>query len=189
MLPKPQKIHYQVIIGFFVVALAFGYVTGIESRVTDKNIINDIFSPYSFLKNLSSLSLFFFIFFNNAFKALLTIFLGIFFGIYPLYFIFVNGELIGLVYALSAGNIGAAGALAGLLPHGIFELTAILIAGGYGFWLGTRTFRSIVYHESLRPAIGAAFRAYYRTILPLLLVAAVIEAYLTPILIQTFRQK
>lgn len=182
---KPRKIHYQIVIVCFVIALAFGYVTGIESRITDQ-AIKDLFSPYSLLKNLSSFNLFLLIFFNNAIKALLTIYLGLFFGIYPLYFIFINGELIGLVYALSMANIGVAAALAGLLPHGVFELTAILISAGYGFWLGTKTFNSVVYHKPLRPVLGAAFRTYYSLILPLLLIAALIEAFLTPILIVHF---
>lgn len=184
---KPGRIHYQIIVGIFIFALVFGYIAGKES--SDQQILQDVFSPYSFLKDIPTFFLFVFIFINNAFKALLTILLGIIFGIYPIYFIFINAELIGLVAALTIKRIGLSATLAGILPHGILELTAIFIAASYGLWLGTRAYRSARYHEPLGPAISSAFRVYYKLILPMLFVAALIEAYITPVLINIFLQK
>lgn len=186
---KPKKIHYQIVIAVFVLALVLGYVTGKESASSNQQFLKDAFEPYSFLKNIPTFMLFIFIFLNNAFKALLTILLGVIFGIYPIYFIFINAELIGLVAALTIGRIGLPATLAGILPHGILELAAIFIAASYGVWLGVKAYRSARYHEPLRPALSSAFKVYYKLIIPMLLVAALIEAYITPILINAFLPK
>ena len=67
-----------------------------------------------------------------------------------------------------------------VLPHGLFELPAILIAASYGLWLGVMAVRRMRGKEStlLRFHIEHAFRRYFAIVFPLLIVAAAIETAL-----------
>jgi stage II sporulation protein M len=66
-----------------------------------------------------------------------------------------------------------------VLPHGVFELPALLIAASYGLWLGVTVVRRMRGKESksklLRFHIEYAFRRYFAVVFPLLIVAAGIE--------------
>ncbi|WP_237179088.1 stage II sporulation protein M [Paenibacillus sp. MMS18-CY102] len=87
------------------------------------------------------------IFFNNAIKFAAVIYLGFFFGIFPLFFLIVNGMIIGyLCYNVS--EQAGSGALfdlifKGLLPHGIIEIPVLIITAAYGLKSGSFTFRWI----------------------------------------------
>jgi len=60
---------------------------------------------------------------------------GIFLGIFPLIIIIINGYVLGFVANQTAMVFGG-GILWRLLPHGIFEIPAIMIAVGLGLKLG-----------------------------------------------------
>ncbi|GGA51874.1 stage II sporulation protein M [Paenibacillus physcomitrellae] len=84
------------------------------------------------------LQFFIFIFLNNVIKSVLVIWLGAFLGVLPVLFLLLNGLALGFVVSAS----GAAGAdlgeliVKGLLPHGIIEIPALLLACGYGLKFG-----------------------------------------------------
>ena len=67
-----------------------------------------------------------------------------------------------------------------MLPHGVFELPALLIAASYGLWIGVMMVRRMQGREStlLRFHIEHAFRQYFAVVFPLLIVAAGIETAL-----------
>ncbi len=67
-----------------------------------------------------------------------------------------------------------------MLPHGIIEVPALLIAASYGLWLGVAFIRRIRGREvtPIRFHIEHAFRRYFAVVLPLLIVAAGIETLL-----------
>lgn len=77
--------------------------------------------------------------------------------------------------------------LAGVLPHGIFELTAIFLATAAMFKVGAQlvtpqTEKSL--GEVLLLSLADWFRVFIGVVLPLLAVAAVVEVYVTPLLIK-----
>jgi len=98
-----------------------------------------------------------------------------------------NGIIVGNVGAFIAGSVGVGYILVGLLPHGIFELPALFIAAGVGFRLLYRVGQRI---RGSRSSIITK-RYLYRTGLLvlagwlLLVVAAVVEAFVTPALLET----
>jgi stage II sporulation protein M len=101
----------------------------------------------------------------------LTIFLSV--GI-----VFINGFVIGLVMRLSqTRGLRAVNIALGILPHGIFEVPALLISSAVGLRLGLSLIRpgpggrrkSFV--ESLREAVFM----YVVVVLPLLVIASVVE--------------
>ncbi|WP_025028068.1 stage II sporulation protein M [Caldalkalibacillus mannanilyticus] len=84
-----------------------------------------------------------YIFQNNTKAAMMMVILGIFFFFAPGFTLFANGLVIGYVLHTSA-NAGVAPLaviLYGLMPHGILELPVIIVAGGLGMFLGWRLLR------------------------------------------------
>jgi uncharacterized membrane protein SpoIIM required for sporulation len=76
-----------------------------------------------------------FIFLNNIKSAFFGMIFGVFFGIFPVIVTLVNGYFLGYVSSIAVKEGGAISLLS-LLPHGIFELTAIFISLGLGLKLG-----------------------------------------------------
>ena len=115
-----------------------------------------------------------FIFFNNSFSALNPIVFGIFLGIFPLLTTFMNGYFVGFVSNLAISEAGIL-SLWRLLPHGIFELPAIFIS----FGIGIRTGFSLFYEkESVKINFLESLRTFILIVIPLLIVAAIIEGTL-----------
>ncbi|MEK6858768.1 MAG: stage II sporulation protein M [Nanoarchaeota archaeon] len=127
-------------------------------------------------EGLNWFQLFLFIFKNNSFSALYALFLGFFFGIVPLFNALLNGAVLGYVAARVVPFTGFVG-LWRLLPHGIFELPAIFIAIGLGIKFGA-SFFSYSPQRILLRRLSDSLQAFVYVILPLLLLAAIIEATL-----------
>ena len=108
------------------------------------------------------------IFLRNATAAATALFLGIFFGIVPVAAIAFNGVLFGAVLRLMPAESWR------LLPHGVFELPAMFIVWGLGLWVGLWIMEAPRW-ERLKGRLAASFRVYLMLVLPLLVVAAVIE--------------
>ncbi|MFA4960345.1 MAG: stage II sporulation protein M [Candidatus Pacearchaeota archaeon] len=117
-----------------------------------------------------------FIFSNNARSAITAFILGIGLGIFPLFILVLNGYVLGFV-----GNkvIMQQGLLAfwKILPHGIFELFAVFLATGIGIKIGTN---QIFKHEKINLSYNyrEGLRFFIFVIIPLLLIAAIIEGLL-----------
>lgn len=133
------------------------------------------------------------IFFNNVLVAMMMIFLGLIFGIVPFMILLFNGLFIGVFakFFIAEGS-SLIGFIAGIIPHGIFELTAIVLAGAYGLKLGGVTWRAIVNFVSGNkedPApnrVANGFRElgiFILGIVVLLFIAAIIESTISSTLV------
>ena len=127
-------------------------------------------------KNLRGFSLIVYIFLNNLKTAVLGLVLGIFLGIFPLWVSLSNGVIVGYVLSRVYTTDGI-GKFWLLLPHGIFELPAIFISLGLGIKLGFFVF-SINKKKSFLERVIRSLFAIFLIIIPLLLVAAIIEGLL-----------
>jgi stage II sporulation protein M len=118
-----------------------------------------------------------FIFFNNLQASFFSIVLGVFFAIFPLITSVVNGYLIGFVTREAANTEGIL-IMWRLLPHGIFEIPAIIFSMGLGMKLGT----DLIFKKDRKKNFVKNFRESMRVflfiILPLLIIAAIIEGIL-----------
>ena len=116
------------------------------------------------------------IFFNNLFASIMIMVLGIGFGIFALFQIIFNGYVLGFVARIVSEQEGIS-ILWRLLPHGIFELPAIILSMGVGLKLGVNLF-----HKNRWKLLGKDFREsirfFFFIVLPLLLIAAIIEGIL-----------
>ena len=139
----------------------------------------DMFGP---LKEITSLELFVTIFYINTRTSFLIMMLGVFVGFFPFLSLWGNGTVVGLLYGKFIAEGGNSLVfLMGILPHGVIEIPAILIAASQGFRLGKEIIspppgksRS----ESLRVNIRKGLKLF-ALIIPLLLIAALIEVYLS----------
>lgn len=138
-----------------------------------KKVIQDLLDKAS---DLNFVEMFWFIFKNNASVAVMSIVFGIVFAIFPVLTIISNGYMLGFVSskAIESGGIFA---IWKLFPHGIFELPAIIISLAFGiklglFWLSKNHKKALAFN------IKDSARVFFFIILPLLLIAAVIETSL-----------
>jgi len=129
---------------------------------------------------LDTSSLMEFIFFNNLKASFFGLFLGIILGVIPVILIVVNGYVLGFVsnYAVKEAGFSS---LFRLLPHGIFEIPAIMISVGLGVKLGMFIFSKRPDREFLRRAI-LSLKVFFFIIIPLLIIAAFIEGCLIGLL-------
>jgi stage II sporulation protein M len=114
-------------------------------------------------------------------------FLGIVGSFPPLFFTVLNGFFLGsFSYSVSMEQ-GIAFTLTALIPHGIIEVPTILLSSAAGMTLGYALINRLRGREgNLRVEIAKAFRLFTSKIVPLLILAAVIEVTLTPMLVVFF---
>lgn len=185
---KPDKVYFWFAGLLFVTTITFSFVVGIYNQTFMRSTILQALPDFSDFTSNSNLQNFIIIFTNNASKSLVIIFSGIFLGLLPIYIIYTNAQLIGLVAAMVYLHTNMVVVLAGLLPHGITESFAIILSTGYGIWLGAMTLRWLLFHEwkNFKQALKISFLEYIKIVLPLLLFSAMIEAFITPSIIHFF---
>jgi len=178
-------------VGFAASLFAVGIVVGIALMIAGYNlleIIQEVVGEPLFpdISDRSRLELAQFLLVNNSRAFLLSILGVLTLGFLTAWAMVFNGIIVGNVGAFIAGSIGIGYILVGLLPHGIFELPALFIAAGVGFRLLYRVGQRL---RGTRDAIVTK-RYLYRTGLLvlagwlLLVVAAVVEAFVTPALLE-----
>ncbi len=127
------------------------------------------------LEDYTTLELIWFIFFNNIRSSFFAMVLGLGLGLFPLFAAISNGYLIGFVARYSVEASGWL-ILWRLLPHGIFELPAIILSIGIGFRLGIEIFKSK--RKQMKELFFKSLRFFFFVIFPLLVIAAIIEGLL-----------
>ncbi len=77
-----------------------------------------------------------YIFVNNVQVGIMTYGMGIVLGLGTIFYLSINGLMLGVVCAFFVEKGLGVALMANILPHGILELTAIFICGGAGLMLG-----------------------------------------------------
>lgn len=189
---EKEKIKKQLRICILISSVSFflsvfsGYVTANLDFESAVNVVRQTTAQFSRIKDLDAFSVFLFIFFNNALKGFFAMLSGILFGVMPLIFLFSNGQLIGLILGIGEISNAILVILIGLAPHGVLEIPAIILATSYGFWLGYGFFRLVAFHEPFRKYLSYALERYMKIVVPLLFFAALIETFITPMIIKIF---
>ena len=127
-------------------------------------------------EGLNWIEMIFFILQNNVQGAFFGILFGFIFGVFPLLNAMGNGIVLGYV-ASQVIQISGIGVMWRILPHGIFELPAIFIALGLGVKFGMFIFAKDGVKE-LKRRFYESMNAFLMIILPLLILAAIIEGIL-----------
>jgi stage II sporulation protein M len=127
------------------------------------------------------------IFINNSTSALLMIFGGVFLGLIPIFAIFLNGFIIGYVLIGSLLSLPADiiktvyVSFATILPHGVFEIPAILFSAALGMRFGiewmqktSACHRDSMFRKTFIQAVTAV-----PVLMLILFVAAILEVFVS----------
>jgi len=168
-----------IAIFLFGIGLVIGLVA--PANLTSMAILekfSDLLSPFSLITAM-------FIFIKNASALLLSFVLSPIFCFVPILALTVNGWLLAIVSAKVIQEKSLGYILAGLLPHGIFELPALILGEAAALSFGTMVMLSLFKKEGrkLMPSLFKQNLRYLMLALALLLPAAIIETYITPLLL------
>ncbi|TVX93849.1 stage II sporulation protein M [Paenibacillus agilis] len=119
--------------------------------------------------------------FNNIVTGLIIAASGILLSIPTIMFLLFNGIMIGFVSVLASSFSSVETILAGLLPHGILEIPALLIAGAIGLKPLVWAARFIKLKQRVNwKQEGTRITLLLAIMTTLLIGASFIEAYVTP---------
>ena len=149
-------------------------------------IVEDFGKSFGDLSEYSALSLAIFIFLNNL-RVTLIVWIS---GFIPFIFIpaiisAINGGVIGAVLKITSEEGSVFKDIAtSILPHGVFEIPAICIAVAMGISLCVFVIKKIKGKSdvSLAKFLKTQFIFFLKVVLPLLIVAAAIESFVTPLI-------
>jgi stage II sporulation protein M len=177
-MPEPAIRPYLVYLAaLFVAGVLVGILSPPAFRQQVEEGLREFLEPF---QNRDGGELFLLILVNNTIATFFMLLFGVLFGILPVLSVAANGLLFGVIYLESAGTIGYGKAALQVLPHGVFEILAFLIAASYGMWLGV-TFIQRIRHRDPDPLGGKvlhALRMYFTIVFPLFVIAAAIETAL-----------
>jgi len=178
---------------FFVASALFGFILVQLFPAAARAIVGDHYHmitldniqrgvPFAIYQRDSKVMFSSFLMVNNISVAILAFGAGLLYGVGTVWIMVKNGLLIGAVAALfhQHGLLGAFSVT--VMLHGTLELSAIIIAGGAGLRLGQALFRPGNLPRGvalIRFGRQAASVLVY--IIPLFILAGIIEAYITPL--------
>jgi stage II sporulation protein M len=169
-------------IGFFALgAIAGGLALVLYPQAASQ--LQEFLKQFAQLfRGMSHLQLATAIFLNNSLKTALVIIFGPLLGVVPIIFLIINGAILGAVIPVSVESKGLWSSLMAIIPHGVFELPAIFLGTSIGIRLGLHPIRRLAgkADTTLYSEIGYGIRIFITIIVPLLLLAALIEVFVTP---------
>ena len=173
----------------FLVLVVLSYIAGrlfLEIPATVLTYFNEVVADSGIVRDdgsFSALALF-----GNNLRAMV---LSTLYGFIPFLYLpalsmGVNAILLGMV----ASSVNGQWLLlaAGILPHGIFELPALCLSLAAGLCLCQNINRYIRKNEKgiMKPLLLNILRVTGLVVIPLLVVAAIMESYVTPAVMQLF---
>ncbi len=132
------------------------------------------------------------LFFNNSTVSFFSLILGLIpFLFLPVFIIISNGTAMGIVSAISTTQgLNPFIVFLSIAPHGVLELPAILYTAAMGIYLSREIIKHLLFQEYIQepfiPLVKKVFITFVGVILPLLVLAALIESFVTPTLIRLF---
>jgi len=175
----------------FIAVLLFGIglVLGLATTVGITDLlaedVADLEELAELLSPLPQVAFFVFVLVKNVSAVLISFALSPIFCLAPVMALIFNGGILGLVSVLVVQEKSVGYLLAGLLPHGVFELPAFIMGEAVALSFGTAVVLALFKKERrklLLPNLRQNLR-YLAVALILFLPAAVIETYVTPLLL------
>jgi stage II sporulation protein M len=155
-----------------------GYYLG-ESISFD--LFESIMEGFPDVADFDFLQILFTLVYHNVTASLLWMVLGVLGGLPSLFFAVFNGFVAGYISYVAALSIGVGGVVATLLPHGVFELPAVLLSSAAGLGLGYALINRLRGRGSLRAEFVKALRLFITKVFPLFVIAGTIESILIAI--------
>lgn len=177
-----REIKPYIILSFliFIFGILGGYFFAQNFHHQTEEIVKQLQSLYSPVKEEDSLGLFIFILENNITKLLAALILGIFAGLIPIASVFINGILLGIFAYVFSEKLSWSFLIAGILPHGIFEIPALILSTAIGIHIGAVAVRKLFGRkEKFMDEFAKGLRFFISVVVPILFLAALIEVYVT----------
>ena len=174
----------------FIAILIFG-IGLVFGSATPTSVINPLLEDTAALQELSNTLVPFefltviFILTKNVSALLLSFALSPIFLLMPIFALTFNGWFLAFISAIVIQEESLGFVLAGLLPHGIFELPAFILGEAAALSFGAMVVLALFKKEKrnlLLPGLKQNLR-YLMVALALLVPAAFIEIYITPLLL------
>ncbi len=161
-----------------------------EALETVQGYINGLFDSLGVVDETGNIS-FSGLFANNLRAAMFMVIYGaIPFLFLPVYTIIFNAAIVGVVVALMHSlELPVLAIFMGIIPHGIFEIPAICIAATLGTILCKDIIDIILNKKQRLPFKSLVYeklKVFALAVVPLLLIAAFVEAYITPTVMMMF---
>ncbi len=182
-----------VVVALFLLSAAAGYMVPSASPGTANALLSGLQDKAESLSSQSRPMMMLGIFANNATGSLVALLFGLIAGVFPLFFVISNGLVIGIMLEMVVAKLGAIGGAvvftAGILPHGILELPAVLISTAMGLNLGYRALRTLVKGDGeVTAQLKEGLLIFLFWIVPILFIAAIIETFVTGAILSYFVQ-
>lgn len=180
---KPYKELFVFSFFLYIVSFIFGYFI----RIPFSSCLNGFLAPLFTISN--NPTSFLFILYNNFFVTLFIIITGFLsLGVVPLFILIYEGWKTGFVLFLittSKEVFPLKVLLAGILPHGILEIPAFLLAVSVGTYYGLNSAKTLYLEKKFTiEQFIFSLKIFNNFIAPLILIAAFIETVFTPIIIK-----
>ncbi len=179
---KSRIFGYSVLLFVILIISAYaGFIHAEKNPGKARDVFEKLRNEFEPILNLPVYLLPFAIFANNAIKSFLLVFSGVIFGIIPVLFVAYNGYIIGIVIVIAGGERGIGNVLLSLLPHGIFEIPAVILSGALGMWLGSAMLEKLRGKEGdIGKRMSYSLRIFVRIVIPMLFIASFIETFISP---------
>jgi stage II sporulation protein M len=148
-----------------IVIFVAGIIVAILIPSLGKSVISLLLEYFKTFEHEKAPPLLIAIFLRNASSAFFAILFGFLFGLVPAFGAAFNGIAVGAILNMNPLNFFK------IIPHGLFELPAMFISWGLGIWCAGGLFHA--------PTIGfrikRSLNIYLSIIVPLLIIAAIVE--------------
>ena len=166
--------------GFF---MGYSFVSDFPEETQE--IIERLKELFASGEEMTDFQIFLFILENNITKLLLVLLLGIFAGIIPLFSSFANGMVLGIFACLVSESLSWKFFLVGILPHGVIEIPVLILATAIGARIGkVALWRLFGGKIGIKKELAKALKFYIIVLVPLLILAAAIEAFITSAMLE-----
>jgi len=185
------SIYFWIATGTFVLLTIFTTYLFAQNQELTQSLLKKIMGQFQGIIADGQISLIR-LFLNNLQASALGIVIGLVpFIFLPVFGIISNASVMGLVFSssqLASYPIWKV-VLFGILPHGIFELTAVMLSYAMGLaicWNITKKIIGYKRNEKLKDLLKNCFWATLLVVVPLLVVAALVETYVTAHIMAAF---
>jgi stage II sporulation protein M len=166
----------------FIISVLSGYAFACNFPEETREIIEELKEFFTVSEEATSFQMFLFILENNVVKLFMVIFLGVFAGLIPLLSIWGNGVILGIFAQIVSRELSWSFFVLGILPHGIIEIPVLILSTAIGMRIGKLAiWRILGRHKNFREEWIKAIKFYIVVLVPLLFIAALIEAFITPV--------
>lgn len=171
----------------FIIFVLTGYLLADLNYELASKYLEKVIEEFKHLIRPDPFIQFLVIFFHNAVASFLMIITFFFFGLLALVSLFSNGIILGIIINIFHEKIGLLAIAVLLVPHGIIELPAFFISTAVGLRLGIQFAKSISPNHSFKGEFPFAMKIFLKIILPMFLVAAFIESFITPLIFEMIK--